>query len=114
MEQFNQDISVLTSVSIQRALDAIQQHENAIFFIGRATCPYCRLFASKLARVVKEIQATVYFVNSQDITQTDLADFRSTYNIPTVPGFVRIINGKVDVRCDSSMTEQDIKSFIQA
>ncbi|RKW11448.1 MAG: thioredoxin, partial [Catonella sp.] len=30
---------------------------------------------------------------------------------PTVPGFVHVQDGQVSVRCDSSMTADDIKAF---
>ncbi|HHK6264332.1 TPA: thioredoxin, partial [Streptococcus pneumoniae] len=37
--------------------------------------------------------------------------FRSRYGIPTVPGFVHITDGQINVRCDSSMSAQEIKDF---
>ena len=82
------------------------------FFIGRKTCPYCRKFAAKLATVVAETKAHIYFINSEEPSQLDaLQAFRSTYGIPTVPGFLHVEAGEVTVRCDSSMSEEEIQSI---
>lgn len=115
MDQFAKDIQGLTPVQVSRAEQAIADKETATFFLGRSTCPYCRRFATKLAAVVAETGATVYFINSEEAGQaSQLADFRGRYTIPTVPGFVHVANGEVAVRCDSSMTEAEIKAFMGA
>ena len=88
MEQFLEDIKDLEVTTVARAQEAIDQKETATFFIGRKTCPYCRKFAAKLATVVAETKAHIYFINSEEPSQLDaLQAFRSTYGIPTVPGF---------------------------
>ncbi|MFC0560868.1 hypothetical protein [Halalkalibacter alkalisediminis] len=38
--------------------------------------------------------------------------FRNEYDIPTVPGFIYTNGDKVTVKCDSSMSEEEIKSFM--
>ena len=112
MEQFLEDIKDLEVTTVARAQEAIDQKETATFFIGRKTCPYCRKFAAKLATVVAETKAHIYFINSEEPSQLEaLQDFRSRYEITTVPGFVHVKNGQINVRCDSSMSAQEIKEF---
>ena len=112
MEQFLEDIKDLEVTTVASAQEAIDQKETATFFIGRKTCPYCRKFATKLATVVAETKAHIYFINSEEPSQLDtLQAFRSTYGIPTVPGFLHIESGEVSVRCDSSMSKEEIKAF---
>ena len=112
MEQFLENIKDLEVTTVSRAQEAIDKKETATFFIGRKTCPYCRKFAGTLAGVVAETKAHIYFINSEEPSQLDaLQDFRSRYEIPTVPGFVHVENGEIKVRCDSSMTAQEIKDF---
>ena len=112
MEQFLEDIKDLEVTTVTRAQEAIDQKETATFFIGRKTCPYCRKFAAKLATVVAETKAHIHFINSEEPSQlNELQAFRSRYGIPTVPGFVHVENGEIKVRCDSSMTAQEIKDF---
>lgn len=113
MEQFAKDISVLEKSSIEKAFDIIQQQETATIFVGRSTCPYCRRFATKLNHVVTETNAKVLFVNSANQEELErIQQFRTQYNIPTVPGFVQINKGTVNVRCDSSMSLEEIKAFM--
>lgn len=112
MEQFVQNIKDLEVTTVDRARQAIADKETATFFVGRKTCPYCRKFAGTLAGVVAETKAHIYFINSEEPSQlNELQEFRSRYGIPTVPGFVHIANGQINVRCDSSMSAQEIKDF---
>ena len=112
MEQFLEDIKDLEVTTVARAQEALDNKETATFFVGRKTCPYCRKFAVTLAGVVAETKAHIYFINSEEPSQLDaLQDFRSHYEIPTVPGFVHVANGEIKVRCDSSMSAQEIKEF---
>ena len=114
MEQFLEDIKDLEVTTVARAQEAIDNKETATFFVGRKTCPYCRKFAGTLAGVVAETKAHIYFINSEEPSQLDaLQDFRSRYEIPTVPGFVHVENGEIKVRCDSSMSAQEIKEFAE-
>ena len=112
MEQFLENIKDLEVTTVARAQEALDKKETATFFIGRKTCPYCRKFAGTLAGVVAETKAHIYFINSEEASELDkLQAFRSEYSIPTVPGFVHVQDGQVAVRCDSSMTADDIKAF---
>ena len=112
MEQFTQDTKNLEVITVSRARKAIANKETATFFIGRKTCPYCRKFATTLAKVVTETQAHISFINSEEPNNLEeLLAFRSEYKIPTVPGFLHTENGHVIVRCDSSMTADEIKKF---
>ena len=112
MNQFLEDIKDLKVTTVARAQEALDNKETATFFIGRKTCPYCRKFAATLAGVVAETKAHIYFINSEEPSQLEaLQDFRSRYGIPTVPGFVHVADGQIKVRCDSSMSAQEIKEF---
>ena len=71
MEQFLEDIKDLEVTTVARAQEAIDKKETATFFIGRKTCPYCRKFAAKLATVVAETKAHIYFINSEEPSQLD-------------------------------------------
>ena len=112
MEQFAQNIKDLEVTTVDRARQEIADKETATFFVGRKTCPYCRKFAGTLAGVVAETKAHIYFINSEEASELEkLQAFRSEYSIPTVPGFVHVQDGQVAVRCDSSMTADEIKAF---
>ena len=112
MEQFAQNIKDLEVTTVDRARQAIADKETATFFVGRKTCPYCRKFAATLAGVVADTKAPLFFINSEEASELEkLQAFRSEYSIPTVPGFVHVQDGQVSVRCDSSMTADEIKAF---
>ena len=99
MDNFTQDIKDLEVTTVERARQAIENKENATFFIGRKTCPYCRKFATTLASVVAETQAYIFFINSEE--PSELEELQAFHTE----------NSQVAVRCDSSMTADEIKTF---
>ena len=112
MSEFATHIANLEATTVGHLRTLIAEGKEARAFIGRPSCMYCRRFAEKLYRVQKETGAHIYFVLSEEASQLEeLAAFRSEYGIPTVPGFLYIKDGKVEVKCDSSMSEEEIKAF---
>nr|WP_236683015.1 hypothetical protein [Streptococcus sp. X16XC17] len=57
---------------------------------------------------------TVYFLDSEnpDYPRQEIADFREKYGIPIVPGLIYAGETGVKVRCDSSMTPEEIAAFV--
>lgn len=112
MQDYQKHVSVLEKVTISHAQNTIDNNQTATYFIGRGTCPYCRKFAGKLYDVVNQTNAKIFYINSEESGQENvLRSFRTTYGIPTVPGFMQITSGKVAVKCDSSMSVEAIKAF---
>lgn len=100
-------------VTPQKAEDLLESKQGASIFIGRETCPYCRVFMPKLHQVAQDNDKQIYFVHSAHPDYTvELNDFRNKYNVPTVPGLLHKDSGNVQVKCDSSMSEEEIKSFL--
>lgn len=110
---YKEDISLFTKVISEEA-DKLLSNENlAVVYIGRETCPYCRKFAKKLSGLVNEINTTIYYVDSNNPSDNEIASFREKYNIVTVPGFIVNKNGDIEVRCDSSTPEDEILEMIK-
>ncbi|MEW4353914.1 thioredoxin domain-containing protein [Streptococcus pneumoniae] len=109
---FNPTIENLEQKNVADIRKKLANGETATFFLGRNTCPYCHRFAHTLAEVIEETKETVYFIASDHVEDWhELQDFRREFNIPTVPAFIHIENGQLQVRCDSSMTAEEIKQF---
>lgn len=84
----------------------------AVIYIGKAVCPYCQIVIKKLKKVAGETE-THYYVNSvEEEDMEGITAFRNEYDIPTVPGFIYTNGDKVNVKCDSSMPEEEIKAFM--
>lgn len=102
-------------VTPEEADTLLSTKEGTVVFIGRPTCPYCRKFAPKLHQVSKELNIDVYFTNSEHPDHTDaLTAFRNKYNVPTVPGLLYAGSEGVSTRCDSSMSPEEITTFVGA
>lgn len=109
---FQDYIQDFTNVTVEQAQSLLTAQEDGILFIGRATCPYCNRFAPKLHKVAQDKQVTVHFLDSSQVSP-QLQALRDHYQVPTVPGLLVAKSTGVQVRCDSSMTEEEIVAFIQ-
>ena len=108
---FHTYIQDFTTVTVEQAQTLLAAQDGGILFIGRATCPYCNRFAPKLHKVALDTPATIHFLDSSQASP-ELQELRDRYQVPTVPGLLVAKSSGVHVRCDSSMTEDEIATFI--
>ncbi len=109
---FQELIQDFISVSVEEAERLLSQKERAILFLGRETCPYCQRFVPKLHSVAQSTGASVYFIDSSN-PDPRLQDLRTRYQVATVPALLYAKPTGVQVRCDSSMTEDEIRQFLE-
>lgn len=110
---YKEDVSLFTNILSDEADKLLSNEDLAVIYIGRETCPYCRKFAKKLSGLVNEINTTIYYVDSSNLSDSELSSFREKYNIVTVPGFIVGKNREIEVRCDSSTPEDEILAMIK-
>lgn len=107
------DVRLFEQINSEKADKLLSEENLAIVYIGRETCPYCRKFVKKLAELTHELNTTIYYINSENLSDSEISSFRKKYNIVTVPGFIVGKNGKTEVRCDSSMSKDEILFMIK-
>lgn len=101
-----------TQLNPQEAQELLTAKDGDILFIGRSSCPYCNLFIPKLHKVAQDQQLTIHFLDSTQ-PSPQLQALRDHYQVPTVPGLLIAKSTGVEVRCDSSMTPDQIRTFLQ-
>ncbi|MGL5416346.1 MAG: thiol reductase thioredoxin [Clostridium sp.] len=107
-DTYNEDIKAFNLID-SNAADKLLSTENvAIIYIGRGSCPFCRKFAKKLSGLSSRINAPIHYVDSEDFSDDGIQAFREKYNVRTVPGFIVKKQGELEVRCDSSLPEEEI------
>ena len=111
--KYEEDIKTFKKVLSTQADELLTNEDKTVVYIGRATCPFCRKFASKLSSLANKVDTTIYYVNSEDYLDDGISAFRKKYNIVTVPGFIVHKNGEVEVRCDSSTPENEILDMLK-
>lgn len=111
---YEENVAVFEKIDSTKAQELIKGKDEAVIYIGKAACPFCKKFVKKLNKVVAEETDThIYYVNSAEESDMEgITAFRNKYNIPTVPGFIYINGETINVKCDSSMPEEEIKAFI--
>lgn len=112
-DTYIEDVKLFEKVLSTQANELLSTKELAVVYIGRGTCPFCRKFAKKLSGLANEINTTIYYVDSQNSSDDGLNSFRDQYNIVTVPGFIISKKGEIEVRCDSSLPEDEILNMLK-
>ena len=112
-DSYEEDVKLFEKVISTQADELLSNEDLAAIYIGRGTCPYCRKFAKKLSGLTNKINITIYYVDSDNFSDNLINSFREKYNIVTVPGFIVSKNREIEVRCDSSITEDEILDLLK-
>ena len=112
-DTYQEDIQQFKSIDSAKAIELLSTEDLVAIYIGRGTCPYCRKFAKKLSALAPEMNTPIYYIDSSDILDREIEEFRETYDIVTVPGFIVRKNGEITVRCDSSTPESEILNMVR-
>lgn len=108
-----EDTKSFHPIDVAKATELLANNDLVVIYIGRESCPFCRKFVKTLSLIVSKIDTPIYYINSDDIFNTELGDFREQYQIVTVPGFMVCKNGEITVRCDSSTPAHELLEMIQ-
>jgi predicted bacteriocin transport accessory protein len=113
IETYEENVAAFEKIDSAKAQELVKGEGEAVIYMGKAVCPYCQKFVQKLNKIVEETDTHIYYVNSVEESDMEgITAFRNEYNIPTVPGFIYTNGATVNVKCDSSMPEEEIKAFI--
>lgn len=112
-DSYEENVKLFEKVISTQAEELLSNEDLAAIYIGRATCPFCRKFAKKLSGLTNKINTTIYYVDSSNFSDNLIDSFREKYNIVTVPGFIVSKNREIEVRCDSSLSEDEILNLLK-
>lgn len=110
---YDKNVAGFEKIDSAKAQELIKGEGEAVIYIGKAVCPFCQIFVEKLKKVAQDTNTHIYHVNSVEESDMEgITAFRSQYGIPTVPGFIYTNGATVNVKCDSSMPEEEIVAFM--
>ena len=110
---YEENVAGFDKIDSAKAQALVKGETEAVIYIGKAVCPYCQIFVEKLRKVAEETDTHIYYVNSTEKSDMDgITAFRNKYDTPTVPGFIFTNGDTVNVKCDSSMPEEEIKAYM--
>ena len=109
------DYTVLTNIESQDVLDFLSEKKTGFMYIGRPTCPSCKVFAPILTKDVKAEGYTVYYydtdvANSDKDLKTETLDALSVTGVPT---FMYIKDGVEVERLSNTQSEEALREFIE-
>lgn len=113
MTTYEENVASFERIDSAKAEELINGEAEAVIYVGKSVCPFCQAFVKKLEKVANETATTIYHVNSVEESDMEgIKAFRTKYDIPTVPGFIYTNGETVNVKCDSTMSEEEIKEFM--
>ena len=91
-----------------------QKKQIRFVYVGRETCPYCREFAPKLRKAARSINATIYYIDTENKTD-ELAKFAEQYHIDSIPTLLVFKDGQLQETLSSSsdISLNDLKEFLK-
>ena len=103
----------LDNSTIQNEMDT-QKRQIRFVYIGRETCPYCREFAPKLRKAARSINATIYYIDTENKTD-ELAKFAEQYHIDSIPTLLVFKDGQLQETLSNSgdISLNDLKEFFK-
>ncbi|RHW31391.1 thiol reductase thioredoxin [Lysinibacillus yapensis] len=111
---YEETVASFEKIDSAKAQELVKGEGEAVIYIGKAVCPYCQKFVPKLKKVADETETHIYYVNSVEESDLEgIGALREEYDIPTVPGFIYTKGNTVNVKCDSSMPEEEIIDFMK-
>ena len=104
----------LDNSTLQNEMDT-QKKQIRFVYVGRETCPYCREFAPKLRKAARSINATVYYIDTENKTD-ELAKFAEQYHIDSIPTLLVFKDGQLQetLTNSSDISLNDLKEFFKS
>ena len=82
-------------INYDKLKEMVSNQETFTLFIGRETCSSCDMFKSILKdRYTKEYDATIYYIDTDKLTDDEMIEFNSTYTYDGTPAITIIVEGK--------------------
>lgn len=112
---FVQKNSGLKKVSSAILSKKIASNEETLVYIGRPTCPYCKIVQPKLERIAKDNYFKLLYYNTDDAKKDDkklLKETLNTLGVESVPTLVLLKGGQVDKSFSGTEDLNKISKYI--
>ena len=77
-EKITLETAGFTEIDIKGFVDLLNKDEKSVVLVARPGCTYCVMFTPVLYEVKEELGLEVYYVNTDNFTEEDFAEFSST------------------------------------
>jgi predicted bacteriocin transport accessory protein len=113
---YKTNVKSLTEINLKELNKLILKNDKIALYVGRESCPHCRMFVKKLSLVSGNYK--IYYLDSvtdYDHSPEDLKKFRDEYSIEYVPQLLLFKQGKIISRLDIQDTTEpsDILKFLK-
>lgn len=108
-------VESFSELTVGEANTKISVNEEYLLFVGRPTCEWCRRLAPFLQQVSEDRDLTIFYLDSTNTeTDSDLANFKSQYDIPTVPAVILFESDGSFVKLDIDLQSDNVVDTINS
>lgn len=114
--EYQEIVENFNEISPNEISNKINNDNTFYLFIGRESCPYCRMFVPKLKQAADQNDIQIEYLNVED-KQDNLESFAKKYNLQYVPE-LRFFNGseytsKIENLDSENITVEEIEGFLK-
>ncbi|MGL6208107.1 MAG: hypothetical protein ACRC1X_10065 [Lactobacillus panisapium] len=116
--KYKKSVKYFTRLRVDEIYNKFDKNEGFYLYIGRATCPYCRIFEPKLKEAAKNSTSKIYYLDVENIKKNSKEDsFIKGTGLKYIPALL-YINSKTDpdflkFKSSKKLTVYKIEKFIR-
>lgn len=113
--EYENFVSDFEKVSVTQINEKLDNEEQFILYIGRKTCPYCRIFVPKLHKAVENEKVDMYYLDVE-IEGDEIGEFLQSMEVEYVPSLISYNNRESKESLDinsETITVEEISKFLK-
>lgn len=109
------DYAAFTAIDSQELLDFLADKKTGFVYLGRPTCPNCKVFVPTLAEVTREDKLTVYYYDTDAANSNKKLkdEVLEAVKVTGVPTFMYVKDGVEVERLGDEKDKVALRDFIQ-
>ena len=86
--------SNLEEIKYDKMMEKVENKDSFILMLSQTECSHCKAFKPRLAKVAKEFNIKVYYLETDLLDETTYDELKKTFNFSGTPTTIFIVEGE--------------------